>query len=121
MVRRKRRRNRGAPGQRREPWTLETLKLPHALANERAIDTQERHDIRDGGQRNNIELTQKVDLTHAREREPALLAQVPLNGHEEDEHQPRGTDIGEAGAVVRSVRIDVSEDRRVLLHRVMVD
>ena len=121
MKGRKRRRGGSEPRQSGEARPFEPFELAQALAHKGAVDAGKRHHIGDRGERDEIELVEKVRLVDPVAFEPALSTQGSLHRDKKQECEPRGADIGDARAIVGPVRIHMGEGRRICLHGVVIE
>ena len=100
------------------------LAPPHrdqALADKGAVETDERHDVGDGAERDEIEIRQKIGLAAPAIPETAP-AQFAVQRNERDEDEPDGGEMIEMGQIVGPVRIDQSRDvRQLRIALMMVD
>ena len=88
------------------------------LAHEGAVEAGERHHVRDGGERHEVEAREEVGLGPAGPE--AARAQDPVERHQGQEHDARRAEMPEAGEVVLPVRIDDRQRVGKILGRLVV-
>ena len=92
------------------------LAPPHrdqALRDEGAVEPLQRHDIRDGAERHEVERVQQVRLG-PQHMPVAALAQLAVDRDHRHEHEPDGGEMIELREIVLPVRVDQRIDRRKL-------
>ncbi len=101
------------------PGALAPAHDQQALGNEGAIQSDERHNVSDGAERDIVEQCQEIGL-RTRSGPKAALTQQAVDCHHGHEHKPDGGEMTEAGKIVTPVWIDHSHGRRQCLVGQMV-
>ena len=100
------------------------LAPPHrdqALADKGAVETDQRHDVGDGAERDEIEIRQEIGLAAPAVPETAA-AQFAVHRNKRDEDEPDGGEMIEMREIVGPVRIDERRDvRQLRIALMMVD
>ena len=119
MIRRERRRDACDGSERGKARPLQFREPGQARLDESAIDADERHDVANRRQPDEIELIAQIGFAPA--RVPARVAQCAVQRDEKQKHDPSRTDMPEPGPIAGLVGIDVRHGRRLALDRVMVE
>ena len=113
MIGGERRHGRCQPRERRKTGPLQTLQLAQTLADESAVDPQKRHDIGNCRKRDDVELVEQIGFVLPVAANQPCSRRRRCTATRKMNVEPGRADIGDAGAIVRTVRIDMREGRRI--------